>query len=326
MKLVKGGDEETPEVTACPRVSVMEGHTAHVLLHGVETPTEQSSLEMHVMVMKQGKGARLEMGVAEACSHDAGESGARSHTETTEERCDVSFGTPYKVQLKNDGDDRWLEVTVTEVEREERAPRTACTGSCPVMQAAAEAESDGCAMDAVGEIVECLCDVLSDAATSAFGWVMESNEEMEPTTPEYLVQPAQYVPPSASLPVARVVSVEAATSCPACTAASCPQAASGCVQCVGTGCLVISETKQPAVHIGIDTLHHRVVMETTDGIKHYKTSADRITVHDGCLVLEGNVHMESPGVDGSVVEVTGEKIRLDAAEGGGLPDRRLSAA
>lgn len=304
MKLVKGADEETAEVTACPRVMVTEGQTATVLLHGVETTTEQSSLEMHATVTKNGKGARLEIGLAETGSHDFGESRARSHTETTEERCNVTFGKPYKMQLKNDAADRWLEVTVTEVEREERMPRSACVdrpcAACPVSQA--RAEEDACPMDAVGEIVDCLYDIVSDAATGAFAWALESNDDEEMAAPVYLQQPPQYVPPSPPLPVARVVSVEAAPACPQCTTASCPKAKSDCVQCAAT-----DANKKSTLYIHMGAGQRRPTLERGEGDNHWTASADKVTVHGGCLMLEGNIHIE---VGDGVVECTATTINV----------------
>ncbi len=175
-RMVKGDDADA-EVTVCPRVSVFEGQPATIHLQGYQTPQGQCSLQMLMSVTKQGKGARLALAVTEASADDGDEAHLREHTETTQVQCNVPFGKPYKMELKKDSDGTvgaWMEVTVTEVEREQRPDRTACDGcpggACPASLTNAAEDDDATPLDTAGEVVDCLFDILSDTATSAFGW------------------------------------------------------------------------------------------------------------------------------------------------------------
>ena len=181
----------------------------------------------------------------------------------------------------------------------------------------------------VDDCVEILQDLFGTAADLAAEMTGASSYD------EPAVMPAQYLecPPARTSPQASATTVGVGT-CPTCPAHSCGMSAA-CTQCVAqpsceyavplqpgcgtssacTQCVATEEAKQQAVHIGIDTLHHRVVMESNDGKKHVTTSADRITVHDGCLLLEGNVHMESSNADGSVDTLTGDKMSWKLPKG-----------
>ena len=172
-RMVKGDDADA-EVTVCPRVSVFEGQPATIHLQGYQTPQGQCSLQMLMSVTKQGKGARLALAVTEASADDGDEAHLREHTETTQVQCNVPFGKPYKMELKKDSDGTvgaWMEVTVTEVEREQRPDRTACDGcpggACPESLTNAAEDDDATPLDTAGEVVDCLFDILSDTATSA---------------------------------------------------------------------------------------------------------------------------------------------------------------
>ena len=162
-KMVKAAGDDF-DVTVCPRVSVLEGQSATIHLQGYQTPQGQSSLQMLVSVTKQGKGARLALAVTEASADDSDESHPRSHTETTQAQCSVPFGKPYRMRLKENA---YLEVTVTEVEREERVHQAACAGgTCPASMTRAAEDADATPLDTVGEVVDCLYDILSDTATT----------------------------------------------------------------------------------------------------------------------------------------------------------------
>ena len=192
----------------CPRVSVFEGQPATIHLQGYQTPQGQASLQMLMSVTKQGKGARLALAVTEASADEGDESHLRSHTETTQVQCNVPFGKPYKMELKKDSDGSvgaWMEVTVTEVEREQCHSQTACgggcSGACPASMARAAEEADATPLDTVGEVVDCLYDILSDTATSAFGWAIGADEDEEEAPQTYLQAPPQTMP---SYPSARI--------------------------------------------------------------------------------------------------------------------------
>ena len=47
------------------------------------------------------------------------------------------------------------------------------------------------------------------------------------------------------------------------------------------------------MHITIDATHDRKCVEMNDGKKRFKATADRLTVHDDCIQLEGDVRGES---------------------------------
>jgi len=305
-KMVKGDDEDA-EVTMCPRVSVFEGEPATIHLQGYQTPQGQASLQMLMSVTKQGKGARLALAVTEASADDGDESHLRSHTETTQVQCNVPFGKPYKMELKKDPDGSvgaWMEVTVTEVEREERVHQAACGGdsggACPASMARAAEDTDATPLDTVGEVVDCLYDILSDTATSAFGWAIGADEDEEEAPQAYLQAPPQYAPPS---PAGLRESINQETRpCSVCGSA-CPKAEYGCVQCAA-----VAAAKKPTLHIRIDAKHSRTCVEVNRGGKCWKASADQVTVSNGHLILEGDVHGESD--DGST-QFTADKIVRD---------------
>lgn len=306
-KMVKGDDDDA-EVTMCPRVSVFEGQQAILHFPGYQTPQGRSSLEMGVWVTREGKGARLALRVTEAGADDSDESHPRSHTETTQAQCSVPFGKPYKMDLKTDDDGNavsWMEVTVTEVERETRLNQTACGGgACPASMTRAAEDTDATPLDTVGEVVDCLYDILSDTATSAFGWALGEDDDAEEAPQAYLQTPPQYVPLPPPAQICMPASRVTVQPCSVCGSASCPKGECGC--CIQ--CAAAEAAKKQTLHIRIDAIHGRKSFEMVDSDNnHWKGSADRLTMQDGYMVLEGDGRLET--CDGSK-KVTGDKIHL----------------
>ncbi len=299
MKMMEAGDDE-PEVISLPRMCVMEGQTGTVQT-GADGSREQSSLQMHATVTKLDKGVLLDLCVVKAGSHTPGNNVLHTHTETAETRLPVALGKTTKLEVSHDSDGdctSWVEVTVTKAETEARMPKTSA-GACPKAMVAEEEEDvESLGLSDFVEFLEDCFDAAAETASSVTG--ASSGDEPTVVSGEYLQQPPLYSP---------TASATAVGTCPSCPSHSCGTA-STCTQCAAT-----EEAKQQVVHIGFDTLHRRVVMEWNDGKKHFTSSADRLTVHDGCFVLEGHVHMEEPGVDGSVVEVTGEEISWKLPKG-----------
>ena len=54
--------------------------------------------------------------------------------------------------------------------------QAACGGTCPLSKANEE-EDAAAPMDTVGEVMGCLCEILGDAANSAFGWAVSTDDE-----------------------------------------------------------------------------------------------------------------------------------------------------
>ena len=92
--------------------------------------------------------------------------------------------------------------------------------------------------------------------------------------------------------------------CSTCGAASCPKGECGC--CIQ--CAAAETAKKQTLHIRIDAIHGRKSFEMVDSDNnHWKGSADRLTMQDGYMVLEGDGRLET--FDGSK-KVTGDKIHL----------------
>ncbi len=166
-------------------------------------------------------------------------------------------------------------------------------------------DADATPLDTVGEVVDCLYDILSDTATSAFGWALVGDEEMEEAPQAYLQAPPQYVPPyppDADLYACRKPGDGA--SLLGLRRGVLPQGECGC--CIQ--CAAAEAVKKPTVHIHIDAKHSRTCVEVNQGGKCWKASADEATVSNGRLILEGDVHGESE--DGST-QFTADKIVRD---------------
>jgi len=297
MKMVHPGEDGDKEVVSCPRLRVAGGQPATVkLLHAV-TPEQESGIEFNVAVRKEGAGVALDVMAEDSCIIKGQDSGSHAQRETARLETNVPLGQACKLELKHDADGTlrsWVEVTVTEGEREART-----AGACPASQACDDEDSP------IISLVQCINDIMcsvADTASDLFGTDTWSDSVATPA--EYLQQPPQYYPAAPACPMAREVAGQQAscpTTCASCTA--CTRRADGaCTQCSAT-----EEAKPASVHIGIDTLHHRMVVEMCDGKKRFTVSADRITVHDGSLQLEGNIRGESP--DGSAA-FTADKMTL----------------
>ena len=123
------------------------------------------------------------------------EAGPRTHTETTESQCAIQFGKPHKVALKHDADGTettWMEVTVREIEHEERIQKTSSIQLVPAATPADMNDSDISAIDCIAEAVENVMDLIADTASELFG--PESPEETHDLrSAEYLEHPPQYI-------------------------------------------------------------------------------------------------------------------------------------
>ena len=278
LKMMKAGEDG---MITCPRLTVFEGQNATVQLHGVETPREQSTLQMQVTMRKQGKGALLDLTVLDAMTCNDGESGVRTHTETTESQCNIPFGKPHKMVLKHDADGMetsWMEVTVREIEQAPPAQHTASVQVVPAPLPVAMKESDESAVVIIADVVEQVFDSIADAASEWFAPESPAQpQDLRSAT--YLENPPQYTAQPQPLPLPREMASREGT---------CPNAGRTCIQCVAA-----EVVQKPAMHITIDATHERKCVEMSDGKKHFKATADRLTVHDDCIQLEGDVRGES---------------------------------
>ena len=71
------------------------------------------------------------------------------------------------------------------------------------------------------------------------------------------------------------------------------------------------------MRLSIDAMHDRKKVEVTDGGKHLTALADRMTIHDDCIQLQGEVVVESydESRHESVV-IKADAIRLEHKDGG----------
>ena len=307
MKVVRGGDGDD-HVMACPRVSVLENQTAIVEVNGVETPKDQCSLQMQATVTPSwtNGGVLLDLCVTDSCAHRGG-AGLKAHTEMTETRLPVSLGKATKLELTHDSDGActsWVEVKVTEVEREALAPKTTAAGSCPKSAVYEEEEdAEGCGLaDFIGAVQD-LFGLAADTASSMSGLDTPA-EPAAQLAGQYLQSPPEYCPPPC--PAA------CATPCHGCGTCPVASAGGGCTQCVA-----VESAKQPAVQVSIDASNERKCVEMTDGKKHFKATADHLTMHDGCIELQGDVRAES--CDDSCNDCTvikADRMRVERKDGG----------
>ncbi len=141
-----------------------------------------------------------------------------------------------------------------------------------------EADAEDSPLDCLGEVVDALMDAASDVAMSLFG---DDNE----------VKQAEFTTPAAVAPLPYPVLI----------AAPCPT----CQQCVA-----VEAVKKSVKQIRIDASHGRKSFEIRDGDKGWKGTADRITLRDGYLVMEGVHTVSSDGED----EITAAKLSVKAAD------------
>jgi hypothetical protein len=176
-KIVKTNAEGDCDEMMSPKITLLEGQGANILLQGVQTPTERRDLSLQMRVTKQGKDVHLALGVEDHMSCGVGAIGQCAWTEATRKECNVTLGKMKRFVLKKnaDGSDRaWAEVTVTEV--------------------APEDDAEGSALDCVGDVVEDLIDTVADVATSLFG----DDAEVEP---EVIQIPVASAPREFQVPV-----------------------------------------------------------------------------------------------------------------------------
>jgi hypothetical protein len=301
MKMVKAaasadGEEE---VVACPRLTVCEGQKATVQLHGVETAKERSSLQVELTVTKQGEAASMDLAVTDSGAVQAHDI-VRIHTETTDEKFHVVLGESKKMELHHDKDGTpvtWVEVTVTEVEREEVIQKTASVQGYPDAKMADR--DDACDFrDCIVDVVEDVLDTIADAASGLFATETSDEATTLPVDPN-LEHPVQYLESPTPLPLPRELAAREAT---------CPNSKSTCVQCTS-----LEMVKKPTMHIRIEAQNGRQCVEVTDGGKCWKATAERLMVNDGRILLEGDVHAESCG---DSLTIHAEKVLLEHKEDG----------
>lgn len=264
-KIVTTNVEGDCDEIMSPKVTVFEGQGASILVQGIQTPTERRDLSLQMLVTKQGKAVRLDLGVQHHVSICLG-NGSDGAWAVTRKVCNVTLGKMKRLVLEKnaDGSDRtWAEATVTAIPPED--------------------DADGSALDCIGEVVDDLIETVADVATSLFG----DDATSEPVAAsEYVQMPV--------CPAPRAYPVAATALCPAVK------------QCVS-----VEAVKKPVRHLHIAASHGSKYVEISDGDKGWKGTADRITLRDGNLVLEGHVHMaSSDGVD----EITSEKLSLKVAD------------
>jgi hypothetical protein len=260
-KIVTTNAEGDCDEITSPKVTVFEGQGASILVQGIQTPTERRDLSLQMLVTKQGKDVRLDLGVQHHVSINLG-NGSDGAWAVTRKVCNVTLGKMKRLVLEKnaDGSDRtWAEATVTAIPPED--------------------DADGSALDCIGEVVDDLIETVADVATSLFG----DDSEVEP-----VATPA----PVAVAP--RAYPVAAMASCPAVKQ-----------------CVAVEAVKKPVRHMRIAASHGSKCVEISDGDKGWKGTADRITLRDGNLVLEGHVQMASS--DGGD-EITSEKLSLKVAD------------
>jgi len=148
-----------------------------------------------------------------------------------------------------------------------------------VTEIASEDGAQGSPLDCLNDAIDDLIDTVADVATSLFGDDSDIEAVASPT-------------PVAAAP--RAYPVTAMAPCPAIKQ-----------------CVAVETVKKPVRHVRIAASHGSKCVEISDGDKGWKGTADRITLRDGNLVLEGHVHMaSSDGAD----EITSEKLSLKVAD------------
>ena len=299
LKVCKAAADGGVEILTQPRIRALDMQPATVEIGCVHSDKEQSSCQIQLMLTKQGKGALMNVAVTESATAQR-ESGPHMHSETTEQRCHMAFGAATKLELScnSDGSPKtWLEATVTPVEHEERVK----TASAPEME-----DADDSPLSDMAEVVQDLFDMVADTAAELFG-ADASPEQATLPAGLYVPQPPAYFPADAPVPMARELS-----SCQG-SVRSCPTGGcSGCTQCVAA-----EAVHQAAMHVCIDGTGERKCVEMSSGKKHFKATADHLTVHDGCVELEGNVQAES--CDDSCNDcmvIKADKIRVERKDGG----------
>jgi hypothetical protein len=143
-----------------------------------------------------------------------------------------------------------------------------------VTEIAPQEEKEDSPLDCIGEVVDDLIDTVADVATSLFG----DDEPREP------VQAVEY-------------RVPVMAPCPSCKK-----------------CVAVEAVKTPVKKIRIVMTNGQKCVECSDGDKSWKMTADRITVRDGNLDLEGNLHVVSNDGDGKIVFDKGAKVSLKAID------------
>ncbi len=275
MKMFKAHGGE-PDVMLCPRVCVAEGQTAHVQVNFVETPREQSGVELAATVVKQGQGVALELGVTESCCHSNGKTAPCRQTSMIHTHCGMTLGKTTKLKLANDADGActsWAEVTVTQAVDEAPLTKTASAGSCPGKVCEEEGQApDSWLADAL-DVVQGLFEMAADTASNVAG-VDASTHPAPVLVGEYLQNPPEYCAPATYLKGA---------ACSGCKTAACTQCAA-------------AETVKQTAHVHIGVADGRKTIRIDDGDKHWKGTAASITIHDGCLEMVGYQSESSDGL------------------------------
>ena len=255
-KIVHASPDGDCDEMMSPKITVFCGQTANVLAQDVQSAEGQhDGVGLMIQVTKQDKQVHLNLGVEESSVCYVAPAGQPSRmTMRMQTASNVTLGKMKRLVFTKNSNGSDAE-----------------WAEVMVTEIASEDGAEGSPLDCLNDAIGDLIDTVADVATSLFG-----DDEVEPVAsprptavaaaPLYLQAPPLYY------------AVPAEAPCPAVKQ-----------------CVAVETVKKTVRHMRIAASHGNkgVEFSVSDDDKGWKGTADRITLRNGNLVLEGHVHMAS---------------------------------